>query len=304
MHRYEHCGLRIASDRPLHELDPVDVADDFDVRVVWGDAGPEGGETPALAVTDGECRVWFPETGHYEVREGREIVVRPRPGAEPARVTLFLLGTVWAALLHQHGSFAFHAGVVAVRDEAIAFCGPRGAGKSSTVAWLVAQGHGLVSDDLTRLDVGEEGPPLIWPSAPRLKLSPEAVGVGDLPSEGAETPQPDEKLHVRWAGARATGPLPLRAIYVLAWGNPRVSRFTGREAVEALLGVATYRPQLLDHGSALARHWRQCMSLAQRVPVTELRRPRDWTSMLPAELAVQPGDSPVAQERVTCEPER
>ena len=283
MRHYQHCGLRIASECAIPELDPVDSGEDVDVRVVLGQAAPGGGDAPTFSASHGECRIWLPEIGHYDVSAGKQIVVRPRSEAEPARVALLLLASPWAALLQQRGSFALHAGVTSDGDEAIAFCGPQGAGKSSTVAKLVDEGQSLVSDDLTRLEVGDDGPPLVWPSAPRLKLSPEAVVAGGRSSQGAtERPMPDGKRHVRWAGARARGPVALRAIYVLAWGEPRETRLRGRKAVEALAASATYRPQLLESPAASARHWRQCVAIAQRIPVFEFSRPRDWTSMLPA----------------------
>jgi hypothetical protein len=169
---YEHCGLRIASEIAIPDLAPVAAGENADVRIALGEAVThEQPEDAAIRVTERASRIRFPGVADYEVHGGERIVVRPDPATEDLSVSLFLLGSVWACLLHQRGSFPLHAGVTADGEGAVAFCGPRGAGKSSTVARLLNEGHRLVSDDLTRLDVGDEGPPLVWPSTARLKLS-------------------------------------------------------------------------------------------------------------------------------------
>src|SRR4051812_29711770 len=170
--RYEHCGLRVDSDVELPELRQASRGE-CDVRVTQQQAAPP--PAPGFDVSDGRCRFTAPGAGSFEVRSGREIVVRPVESADAAMVRLFLLGSAWGAVLHQRGHIALHAGVVALDGRAFAFCGASGAGKSSVVAGLLRRGSALVSDDLPRLDLPADGPPLVWPSVSRLKLAPVAL---------------------------------------------------------------------------------------------------------------------------------
>jgi hypothetical protein len=267
------------------------------VHVVLGKEAPRPGECTAFVVSEGECRFSIPEVGRYDVCGGGRIMVRPFPLAEPALVRLFLLGSAWAALLHQRGAFALHAGVTANGDGAVAFCGPPAAGKSSAVAWLIRRGHSLASDDLCRLELSALGQANVWPSTPVIKLSPEALDAGgwSVSLEGLRRELPGRKLHIPWEGARTGGPVPLRAIYILRWGEPAVRRMRGMEAVQSFLAAATYRPALLEPASELARHWRMGIEVARRIPIWELTRRRDWSSM--DQVMEQLRLTPVATER-------
>lgn len=293
--RYAHCGLTIVSEWPIPELAAVAASSGVpaDVHVVVRqDATREHGES-TVCVTDGECRFSVPEAGEFVISSGRRIMILPYPSADPALVRLFLLGSAWGALLHQRGAMALHAGVTADGGGASAFCGPPAAGKSSTVTWLLQHGHVLVSDDLTRLELPPHGPPQVWPSVPRLKLSAESLSAARWPAPGVGGHAVDEKVHVMWDGARATGPVPLQAVYVLNWGEPGVRRLRGIEAVRRFMMAATYRPAFLTPAAAVARHWEQCAELVRRIPVWELTRRRDWHSMEPL-LAALPVGSPAA----------
>jgi hypothetical protein len=240
-----------------------------------GRAGPK----PTFSVTHGECRILVPEVAEFVVGEGRRIVIHACPMVEPAVLRLFLLGSAWGGLLHQRGAVALHAGVTADGDGAVAFCGPPTAGKSSTVSWLMRHGHGLVSDDLSRLELPDCGPPLVWPSTARLKLSGDALEAAGWTAPETGPAPGEHKFHIPWQGARAAGPLPLRAVYLLSWGEPGVQRLRGIQAVRRFMSAATYRPELLEPADALAQHWRRCVEIARRVPVWELSRRREWSSM-------------------------
>ena len=276
--RYVHSGLAVTSDISLPELEPSGGETSPDIRVVL-DPACGALEQREERIEPGRCRFTVPATASYDVRGGREITIRPAPAAAREAVRLFLLGSAWAALLQQRGSLAMHAAAVQVDDGAVAFCGPRSAGKSSTAAWLLRHGHAFLSDDLCRVDVADDHA-RVYPSAPRLKLSGDAIEASGWTTRGLSRELPSsEKFHIPWRGRRAREPLPLRTIYLLEWGSPGASRLTGVAALRRFLRAATYRPGLLEPATALARHWELCADLVRRVPVWELRRPRSWSGL-------------------------
>lgn len=259
---------------PELEAPAAGIVEPPEVAIRLGQPAPTG-SPGGIAVSPRRCRITLPGVARYDVRDGREIVVRAEIGGRPDAVRLGLLASAWGALLGQRGALALHAGVVRrPGGEALAFCGASGAGKSSMVAMLLRRGFALVSDDLSRVETTDGERPRVWPSAPRLKLTSETAGI--LGWSDRSTTLADEKLHVPWSGPRAEAPLPLGQVYVLAWGEPRVRRLRGAEAARAVLAHATYRPQFVSEPPASARHWAQCLAVARHVPVLELRRPRDW----------------------------
>jgi hypothetical protein len=147
-------------------------------------------------------------------------------------------------------------------------------GKSTTAAWLVSMGFPLVSDDLCRLDINSTPPPTLYPSVHRLKLwntSLDALGwkTDDLERDHTRS----DKFHVPWNGETQDEPLPLRGIYLLAWGELRVRRLTGRSALERFLSAGSYRGKLIEPMGKWPDYCARSIELLQQVPVWEFSRP-------------------------------
>lgn len=83
---YAYAGLRVVSELPIPEwagFEQPRSSAPADVSISLDDAlkeEPDSGENLPLIRTD-EFRFHAPEVGYYRVREGREIVVSPTPGA-------------------------------------------------------------------------------------------------------------------------------------------------------------------------------------------------------------------------------
>ena len=293
-HPYDYSGLHINSEIEIPEWVPFERSEVFDLPDVAislniAENGPPPGGEGLPAIDAQVYRFHVPGTGDYCVRHGREIGVTPVPGAEARELRLFLLGSAWGALCYQRGLLALHAGVVQAGDRVFAFCGAPGAGKSSVAAWLVAHGHRLIGDDLCRFEV-VAGQARVYHSAPRLKLWRDALGELGLSDEGLERDHFRlDKFHLPWreglepASLRkppcAMTTLPVRAIYLLEWGNPGLKRLTGASALRRLIAAATYRGDLVEPMGQVAAHWKRCAEVARRVPIWEFSRPRDWSAI-------------------------
>ncbi len=278
---YTYAGLRVDSQMEILEwagFERESTSDDADVRFCLDDRVQDG-MIPAPdepLVSTGEFSFSVPEIASYQVREGREIRVSPAPSAGEREVCLYLLGTAWAALCYQRDLLVLHASAVQVGGEAVAFCASPGMGKSTLAAWLMKAGHALVSDDLTRFEVLSTGGVLIHPSAPRLKLWQDALDALAWNDQNLERDHyRHEKFHLVIQADGSRQPLPLRAVYLLEWGDLRLSRLTGQSALQRFVAAATYRGALLEPMGKMGIYWQQCLELVRRVPVWELRRPRD-----------------------------
>jgi hypothetical protein len=244
------------------------------VRIALGARETTAGDWSFVSA-DHRCTIAVPDVGRFDVRDGNEIEVSASESADSTLLRLTVLGSAWGALLHQRGHFPLHAAVIATDDGAYALCGGQGAGKSSALSWFLARGYEFVSDDLTRLDVGLDGPPTVWPSVGRVKLTRAAIEHRGWNASVAAS-EPLGKLVLPWRSV-VDGARPLRAVVVLRWGRYRLSELTGLAAARAVIEAATYRPQLHASPPDLTRHWRNALDIVGQVPVFELTRPKLWS---------------------------
>jgi hypothetical protein len=83
------------------------------------------------------------------------------------------------------------------------------------------------------------------------------------------------KFHIERLAGVASEIAPVQAIYLLEWGDFRIRRLSGLAALSHFLAASTYRPEMLDRSCQLmSKYSRQSISVLQRVPLWELRRPR------------------------------
>lgn len=287
MFSYLAYGLNLDSTMPLPELAAGEDAEG-DVHIRFGrvDRGPseieEKGWSYFSPSPTEECLFWQ-GVGSFLVREGRNIIVDPSPKADEEILRLFVLGPVLAILLRQRGHLLLHASAVDVGDEAILFVGSSGWGKSTMAAALYARGYGLVTDDIAVLRVDESGP-VVSPSFPQLKLSPEVlVSLGDDPET---LPRWNPHLEKRTRSAAhnfLATPLRVKRIYVLDDGNS--SAIIPLRPQEAFVELVrhTYGS---DYGLQSAMgvgsdsHFLKCASIVNKVRVCSLRRQKSL-SLLP-----------------------
>ena len=278
---YAHSGLHITSDLEVPEWAAFERSAEAETDVTIR-RHPTSTGAPLPIITAEEYTFHVAEAGTYRVQACGEIEIWPDPGADPAHVRVFLLGSAWGSFCHLRGLLTLHASVAEVANAAIAFCGESGAGKSTLAAWMSARGHAIVSDDLCRVEVAsEEGTPWVYRSAGRVKLWQDALANLGWDKSGLSRDHARmEKFHVPLSDRTRRDRLPLTAIYLPVWGEMGLSRLSGLAALRRLIGAATYRGELLEPMGRLAGHWRLCAELLTRVPVWELSRPRD-----PARLA-------------------
>lgn len=295
VHAYRVYGGRLVSDVELAGL-PEDEGDedgrgraaDWTLRRIPGP--PPGDDAELLAsqelMADVELRLLragedlrlaFDDTGTFDVSaDGSRIDWRPGPRVTADHLRSDVAGRVLPLALHRRGVVTLHASAARIGGGAVAFAGPKGAGKTTAAYGLGALGATVLADDAVPVEPGE--PPRISPGLHRLRLrsdvaratghGPDAEVTEDGRVEAEPTPPP-----------RTGRPVPLRAVYLLSpveeGAGPAVrrERLEGRRAALALLGQVKL-------GTLLAR-WRGgdlvriCSGLAEQVPVYRLEVARD-----------------------------
>jgi hypothetical protein len=174
-------GYRLRTDLPLTSLPslPGDEAADMELSV--GDV-PDHLSAPVWTSpfieigSNDEVLVRLGQQVRFLLRQGRWIVVNPAALSQMAVVESMLHGVVGGVVLHQRGDLILHASCVVVGDRAVAIAGPSGRGKSTLAGALVAQGHGLLTEDLCRIRFAD-GAAWAIPGSSWLRLWPDAAGV-------------------------------------------------------------------------------------------------------------------------------
>ena len=91
-----------------------------------------------------------------------------------ADTATYLLGPIMGFVMLLRGVVCLHASAVAIGDEAIAFFGPAGAGKSTTAAAFSNRGYSVLAEDVMTLDDREDHF-LVRPAYPCIRLWPASV---------------------------------------------------------------------------------------------------------------------------------
>jgi hypothetical protein len=279
---YTVFGLTVASELELPELAPGAGRPEIAIRLQKASAAPPGARVAAFHGGNLDVRLEYAQTATLAIRDGREIVVEPRPDADPTAVRALVLGPAFAVLLHQRGVLALHASSVRLPAGVAAFLGGSGWGKSTIAATLERRGHVLVADDVTAVRLRPEQVDVL-PAFPQLKLWPEAARALSIDPDALPLVVPNEaKRARRVAAGPSADPLPLAAVFVLAFGEATaIAPLTPREALLELVRHSYCAPRLAALGAE--RHFVQCGETAKRVPVRRLTRPRSLEAL--AEVA-------------------
>ena len=245
---YRLHGLLLRSAVPLSGFVGPDGLHDIDVQwTPWKPvpSDPAPGRLVAEAVAASQCLyAATAEGGRWTVRVGGicdfvidgaldAVECRLDPGADPALAAVLFAGLVVAFLLNLAGECVLHASAVEIDGVAVAFAGPSGAGKSTLAALLCGGGARLITDDVLRLGVEDEGVVCVG-GGPQLRLRPGAAWTLDeFPVRPSCAPTVDGRLAIvpRPAGA---GDVPLSTVVL-----PRLSREASTVELRTLRGAAS-----------------------------------------------------------------
>jgi hypothetical protein len=234
---------------------------------------PVGG--PVLWADRQDVCLYYEEVGAYRILRGREIMVDLVPDANERTVRLYLLGPALAILLHQRSLLVVHASAVSVDGRVAVFAGEKGEGKSTLAAAMHSRGHPLVTDDLLPVDLSNPDRLLVQPGFPQLKLMPEAAAQLTANPEALPRLHPSfEKRATAAAENFPRDPLPLARIFILETADQDEIGLIPPQQRFIELVRHSYLAILLGATGESRDHFRQVVTLAQRVPVLRLRRRR------------------------------
>jgi hypothetical protein len=178
--------------------------------------------------------------------DGKQITIQPLAKYDLETARVFLLGSVFGALLHQRNFLPLHASAVEFNGKAMVFAGASGAGKSTLAAYLSQHGFSILSDDITVIHF-ENGKPYILPGLPHIKLWKDAAIKLKLPLECMYKLRDGIEKFIDYSIQPVDKIVPLRHIYILNTQNAdgiSMTKISGREKFIALKNHI-YRKQFI-----------------------------------------------------------
>ncbi|MCM8558318.1 hypothetical protein [Sphingomicrobium sediminis] len=279
---YGAFGLRISSALELPELFAIDAAAEPDIRLDLRVDTELQRDDLTLWDVRADGSVTFRLEGiSYVVTDGNHIDIAAPPETDPADIRIWLLGTVISALLLQRGLLVLHANAVAFGDdEAAAFLGASGDGKSTLAAALSARGRRVLCDDLLAVDVDNDGAAWVRPGIPRVKVGPTAAAVlgidlSDAPRVAADIDKYQMPLD---RSADWDKRYRLTRLYRLEQGELDIAPAQGR-AMGALVIDNIFRPMLDADMAGQAGRFSKAMAMANTARGFTFSRPFDLETL-------------------------
>lgn len=278
-HIYRAFGLTIGSGIDIPEL--LRVKGEPEVVIEAGSV-PESLENPeAVGVRfqakPGQFLLKVDRIAKYLVSAGCKIMVEAFPEAQERDIRLFLLGSVFGALIHQRGLFPLHASAIKVNSQCVVICGASGTGKSTTAKAFIKRGYHLHSDDICVVSAGKDGTPVAYPGYPRLKLWEDALEkIGMNAASYSRVRQMLDKFTVPVTNRFNQKPLPIKKIYVLSpWNREDIemSELTGMEKFNVLKNH-TYRFRFVEGLANQVSHFKTAGVVGRQIPIARVQRPR------------------------------
>ena len=217
------------------------------------------------------------EGDHYfHYRPGEGVTVHRGADADTSEESLWLNGSVYAAIASMNGLLPIHASAVAHQGSVFAFTGPAGAGKSTLVAALGRNGLPMFCDDTLVLDLSDPERIMCLPGHKRLKLRPVAFALTGAASQEKVSRTYDKHYAVPAAGTVGSA-MPIAELIFLEEGPvPAMARISGSERFVRMQDDHQTR-YLFEAASQFdrAHQFAHRARLARQIDMARFQRPRD-----------------------------
>lgn len=285
---YQYClyNMTVASPFPIPYLDPLQV------KIHKADVYIEKGKLPLIKAPvlkeDNWSKLYkeeyvckITENLSFYVGYGKHIIIEEKPGQNKEVTYLYLLGHILGVIFCQRGMLAIHSSSIVIRDKAIILCGARGVGKSTLSMLLSQKGYKLLSDDISVLQIQQEGTVVACRGMPEQKICPDLAERLAVNIEDCQHIQLDKEKYVMQDPSK------------FGYKNTRVAAFielgvnqdkhitqtmiTGKEK---LIGIIRniYRLYIMYQMGVPRDYMQQLIHIATKIPYYQIKRPLEGFS--------------------------
>lgn len=284
---YLLCNWHIQSDFDIPELLPWpgSTSAPVDINIVQGivpnqlDHALVSGKYLMVGIDE---TVWLHIEGiaRFLVQNGNLITIQLLHDDSLQSWRLFLLGSVLGYLCHQRKLFPLHAATLRINGQTIAIAGHSGCGKSTLAFALTQQGHLLLSDDITVLQINPETGISMLPAFPRLKLWRDTldalkVNIENLPRVREEI----EKFDLRSLAGFDPVSTSLDAILILGEKAETELQRLAPTVGLPVLSSYIFRPQVANMLNRRTNLFTQAAQISRAIPIYRLNRPKRFKDL-------------------------
>ena len=277
MYSYAAFGLCIHSEIELSGFAPGEGEPDItmrrrDLTAITGPSRPvHEGSIVSGRIQDEE---WKLDLLFY--MEGGEIVYfHPLLPIGEEVLRSFVQGALLAGALRQRHLLVVHGSAVSDGEQAIAFLGNSGWGKSTMAEFFCQNGYELITDDVMVIHSGSDTEPaLVPPGIKEVRLRPSAAErlVPEYAALPFVTPLSPKRLRILKGEERQA--IPLAKIYVLQRGTAEANSLIPLDPQQATLHLIahTHSTNWLTEPGYVAEHLKLCAQLSKHTPASQLQR--------------------------------
>ncbi|WP_164721580.1 hypothetical protein [Silicimonas algicola] len=231
----------------------------------------------------------FPDLADFEIgKDGAKALCWPDPSLDDVTRDHLFLNQVIPMMLSARGELVFHASAVETGDEAIAFMGPSGRGKSTLAASFALSGHPFLTDDT--LVVKRSGEHLVaLPSHPSVRMWDDSrtALLGNAPLAPPVSYTDKARMLAVEALLHCDAPRPLRAAFFLGEAEVEIATIKDLRGGEALAAWMRNVFVLDIEDRALVRRvLDRVADVVEAVPSIALDLPRDYAALPAAREAI------------------
>jgi len=276
-YQYRVYGLRVDSEIKIPEL-KTDLKGSPDVKIKLG-------EVP-LSLSDYKSKGVFyqaikddfifrmDQVGAFQVRKGKDILIEPQADGNPELMRVFLLGSVFGALLHQRGILALHGSAVSTKDGALVITGRSSSGKSTLAAALTRKAYPFITDDISALHPCEQGYQ-IHHGIPQMKLWKDVINKFGIDENLKQIRPSVEKYRTLVEKGFNQHAEKVASIIVLGSKNSNgieITEIFGMEKFD-MLKENTYRYEFINGLQVADQHFQSITNLANSTRIFHVLRP-------------------------------
>lgn len=271
MFQYKAYGIVIQSHLKLPELNPSHGKPDLLINfgeVNFSETNHNINGT-RFEISSDIIKLSWSEVGSFKLIEGQEIIIDLEEDVSENIIREVLLGPVFAVLLHQRGNLVLHSSAVSMGNNAIAFLGDAGFGKSTISMAMYNRGYSIITDDVLAINLDDTGAPVTYPSFPVIKLESSELTNEKYNIKILSKDKEQEKNFIYIGRDFSTSPIPVKILYILKRSNQ-----VGIETIETQNALK----ELLKHSYCLklfqneekAINLFQCANIIENIKVKVL----------------------------------
>ena len=259
---------------------PAELMLERETRVSYGAVPTQLADNPleqmSWQMRDGEFLLRAEGDYYFYYRPGEGVRVHRGADADVSEESLWLNGSVYAAIASMNGLLPIHASAVAYNGSVFAFTGPAGAGKSTLAAALGRHGLPMFCDDTLVMDLSDPERIICLPGHKRLKLRPDAFELTGAVRE-EKVSHTYDKNYASPPGGIVAAALPLAELVFIEEGaDAALMRISGAERFKRLEDEHQTR-YLFEAARRFSRseHFAHRARLARQIEMWRFERPRD-----------------------------